>query len=660
MDLEKTLLERFPDEAIIVSPNIGIPTFLDKTTRIPGSRDVHAFTMNVISPKKLTAVDLEARFQGHIQAVPLLGIEGATQKLRRGTPLPVVVKEVVESPSLMLDSISLADLYEYRKDRPSYMLRHEFFGKDRTTFLVKGIIDIEHSEECSIWLKAHPFVMFDLVQTFPEREDRERVCFHALVVRRVDWTNMRFVQVSDLHLAKRYDEVLGVITDHIDTIMDKIDIVHLRKLFKIKGSSAKIAQEINKEFEYNKDDPLHRRYQNPNNKFRQFILWVNRAADQEDVDFVVITGDIIDYCLKEDVEKSESYDLQDTNWDVFLRLLLNEPLDSRPGPLKKVIYHEEISVPVFTLTGNHDVRLNSYPLSAVGYYKYFGLTYIEAKLYSDPVQKAAMKAIAIDKYSLKSYYQFINPFDDYYVKLGNRLLLVLNSGSDSFINLKSLLMANPGGVGFRSTQVSFAEHIAEKFLVPGDDELRCFFISHHPIVNPALKLKRAMYLSIFRKFLPKKWIEPEYYKESNLDLHGIKDHDIIPVLSIDNGTISKGMTQILALISRFRLIALMGHTHLLREFRLSSGDGKISGEHVEKPHSALDGAFKIFWDDYTSTNNAEFIQKNRPFILQTPSLGLRRLDENQRFGAFRKITVSGPNLEEIQVMHVSDDDPTMQ
>ncbi len=62
---------------------------------------------------------------------------------------------------------------------------------------------------------------------------------------------------------------------------------------------------------------------------------------------------------------------------------------------------------------------------------------------------------------------------------------------------------------------------------------------------------------------------------------------------------------------------------------------------------------EITWDDYTVNETPAFIQENRPFVLHTPSLGIRRLEESREYGAFRMITFLGDRLENIEVRHLS-------
>jgi len=649
VELTRDSFDQYAGEVLIISPNIGIPVILDKDARIAGSDEAYTFCMNVVGPAGLPAPDCQEKLEGHVHAVPLFEIESGTMRLRRGTPLAMTLLSCEPVLAPVLDSISIADLYEFRKERPSYLLRHDFFGTDRALFLVKANINLQEAEECQTWLVSHPYLMFDLVQDFQERDPAfQRVCYHALVIRRKSWQTLNIAHATDMHVARRYDEILGVLSKELDITQGKPYMSGL-------GIKKKMQAELHEEYEYDKFDPLIRRFQNPNNKLRQFIIWANNAAAHEKLDLVLITGDNIDYCLKEHGhehgEKGELYELHETNWDVFLRILLNQPIEYRPDCTpKNIVFHEEIAVPIFTLTGNHDVRVNGYPLTATKFYQYFGMTKLEAKLYSDPVKTSEIKALHIDKYCLRPYYQYINPFDDYFLKFGDQLFIFLNSGSDALLSVKSLIMSNPASVGFKNTQIKFAKNVISKIALPING--RMFFVSHGPILNPAFK--RALLQNKLGRLLPQKWITPNFYKESSLARFGISNHDVSKKLNFTYGTITKNWGRALKLLHDHRMIALHGHTHLFREFHFSSCDHTKDCELEDLEEIKKKNPFAIYWDDYSIFKDAKFFDDDRPFDLQTPSLGIRRLEEEKKFGAFRKISLQGNQLAEIDVHYVSD------
>ena len=94
---------------------------------------------------------------------------------------------------------------------------------------------------------------------------------------------------------------------------------------------------------------------NFNQKVRDFV---KKANTMDDLDFVVIGGDLVDF-VNHGVD--DEVDPADNNWQVFEEIMtggwLEWPLYKNPG----------IKVPIFTTTGNHDWRLHPYdPLLSPG------------------------------------------------------------------------------------------------------------------------------------------------------------------------------------------------------------------------------------------------------------------------------------------------------
>ncbi len=195
--------------------------------------------------------------------------------------------------------------------------------------------------------------MFDLHQVFPDLDPSIlRICYHSIVIHSAEWDTFNFAQITDLHLSKRYDEVIGMISKKMPNIMQN------------QSPNGPMIQDLIK------------RYINPNNGLREFNLWANNEYRNGKLDFAFVTGDILDYCMKNSVRnrKAEEYELENTNWDIFLRILLNDPIELRMdcNPCG-ISPNEEISIPIFTCAGNHDVRVNGYPITTGKYYKFFGL-----------------------------------------------------------------------------------------------------------------------------------------------------------------------------------------------------------------------------------------------------------------------------------------------
>jgi predicted phosphodiesterase len=608
----------YKNQPIIISPNIGIPRFLNDSDQEQNSTSTYKFNVIVVSNEKI-GNPLEM-IQNHLFALPLFDLDPKTNKLIRGQPISIGIESSIQISALTLQDEKISKFYELGDDRVCYLLWHNFFGKKCNLFKLECKIDLLNSSDTLKWLnsKEHSFLMFDLQQTFSNSDPTQiRINYHSLVIWKKPWDSFQFAHISDLHLAKRYDELLGVMA--------------------IKSRSRKKS--------------IQRRYQNPNNHLRDFISWANKEClVNKKLDFVFITGDIVDYYLKNKFPKMETYHIDESNWGIFLNIILNKPIELRPDcDAIGVHAQQEIALPIFTLTGNHDVRVHGYPITSLGNYRKFRLTLLEANKYSDPFKQHRHKSLTIDKYCLGPYYQHINPYDDYFLNLGSNSFLFLNSGSDSFLDLKSLLMASPSAVGFSKKQYKFAFNVAKRFMKEYSDNTNNFLISHAPILNP--QLKNPLFRKIAEILKLKKWVSPEIFKETSLRRRGVKEPRADNKLDFTFGTITHNWLETLALMYRYQMIALGGHTHNNREFRYIFC-GKDSECSIKNPE-ITEIPFAIYWDNYTKTKSSEYLQKNKPFVLQTPSLGISDSWET-KWGGFRIIEIKDNKILSLSRNFVSD------
>ena len=76
--------------------------------------------------------------------------------------------------------------------------------------------------------------------------------------------------------------------------------------------------------------PLRKRLINPNNQFRRFIKIMNRKVLRNELDFIVMTGDIVDYTVLSRLAKklrklnlATKFRYEDSNWKIFKNTILN-------------------------------------------------------------------------------------------------------------------------------------------------------------------------------------------------------------------------------------------------------------------------------------------------------------------------------------------------
>jgi 3',5'-cyclic AMP phosphodiesterase CpdA len=285
--------------------------------------------------------------------------------------------------------------------------------------------------------------LFNFVQKLPS-VSTFHVNFHAVYLHSKDWHNFSFIHAPDTHIAWRND----FIDDAVRQVM---------------GSDAA------------KD------YVNYNDKFRKFIGFANQLHRRGKLDFILMTGDLVDYVnigrkFGEESGHPLVANMPTDNFCFFRDLLTGWQVRSNE------VVGEELEVPLFTTTGNHDFRPNEYPIigqielreqhsdlwwlalfgfpppvdpitllagmgvvSALGidlfpldYYKDFGLTDREGMAYetgnpddlphySDADGKDYVHHLCE---APSTYCALINPDLDYAIPLGPHRIICLDSGPD--------------------------------------------------------------------------------------------------------------------------------------------------------------------------------------------------------------------------------------
>jgi hypothetical protein len=359
-----------------------------------------------------------------------------------------------------------------------------------------------------------------------------------------------------------------------------------------------------------------------------------------------MTGDLIDFCIRaESLLTAYDYNYENTNWVRFLDILLNRPIKAPAGyPLLGIAPGEELLVPIFTLPGNHDYRVGHYGIQSLGIYKHLGMKWHEAVNYTERTPFAPLETSIK---TMMSYFQYINPYLDSFLKLGNQLFIFLDSGFDALLEFKSLLMAEPALTGFSEGQLDLIRQLISEIAYKGKDG-NTFVFAHAPFINPVVKKSFVNSLASLVGLNHKQ--ELSEFKESKMIEQGksITRSDI--ELEYRAGTISNFWSETIGFVQQAKGIALNGHTHKWREFRTERADfPTIShtgyGKKVLNP-------FAIYWDDYSDmygTSELAYIQSHLPFHFQTPALGIADHDYGVDAGAFRVIEIKNHRLVKIQM-----------
>ena len=186
---------------------------------------------------------------------------------------------------------------------------------------------LEDPKELTALFRGQRLLLFDLLWTSSDGRTTKTNSHCVQVMARRDGP-LRFLHVTDLHVAHRNDQILAEV---------------------LKQDSLRLASEIEDSFV------------NFNENFRKLVGYANTLAEQGELDFVVITGDLVDFAHPG--WRDEACTVQN-NWKTFVYILAGEDDRGEGGGL---------AVAAFTSLGNHDWRLHPYPPSVRSVAKAFGL-----------------------------------------------------------------------------------------------------------------------------------------------------------------------------------------------------------------------------------------------------------------------------------------------
>ena len=113
-------------------------------------------------------------------------------------------------------------------------------------------------------------------------------------------------------------------------------------------------------------------FNNFNDNFRAFISYANKLHRLGELDFIIITGDIVDYIFENKFEEINVFGhnvgipvsdmTYNSNNFVYFENIV-KGLSGKPD----MVRNEELKVPIFTSLGNHDYRVAAYfPITRVG------------------------------------------------------------------------------------------------------------------------------------------------------------------------------------------------------------------------------------------------------------------------------------------------------
>jgi len=558
----------------------------------------------------------------------------------RGDPIIPVIMHTDPVSIKSIDNINYDNYYSPQE----YLIKHKILVNLDKFYRVT--IDFMLTDEVKEYLKKKNFLMFDIIHE--KKNEVKRINYHSLVLSKNTWKNLKFVHATDLHIAERNDRIYGIIKKWTkgfiaETVKgtkqdQKIKVSFFKRLFKPVPKKS-----------FEKSKPLKKRLINPNNNLRKFIKVMNRKVLQNDLDFIVLTGDLIDFTIlskiPKDIRKTLDFEYSESNWRVFKEIILNLPQKKRRG----VITGEELLCPIFTIPGNHDYRPFHYDLRWGNLYTKIGLKAEEAIALNDKLLANPINSITKSFRALKAYLLEINPSLDYSFKLGINNFIFLNAGSDSFKNIRDFLMGKPSVTGLSNKQVQFLENLINYKI---EKEENTFLFLHGPPINPRKTI------SLFKKSTSEILKSIDQIKESLIRKLGktISKARIDLKFDVKFGTISMNWEKLIKFCKDHTLLTLSGHTHELKEFRLGDPEQMKSTVYQAPPFSLkkLENPAAIYYDIYSEIyTNHKDIEKNSPFVVQTPALGMGGFNNPNLVGGFREIIIKKRKLTSFKVKFVN-------
>ncbi|KKN13044.1 hypothetical protein LCGC14_1010420 [marine sediment metagenome] len=559
--------------------------------------------------------------------------------LHRGKPITPSIVDIKGISITPIHNIS----YINESTPQEYLVKNRVF--EGLNKFYKVSIDFSLSKEVLKFLKLRQFVMFDI------KCGDDRINYHSLVISKQKWKNFTFIHATDLHVAERNDRIYGIVKNWTQSsIKEGVDsfIKTLKKKLKL-GIKTTTIEEVFSDIK----TPLRRRLINPNNQFRKFIKISNRKVYRNELDFIVLTGDLIDYTvlskLSKKLRKLTDFKYENSNWQVFKKIILNTPSEEKYKGVKR---GEELNCPIFTTLGNHDYRPFHYDLTWGEMYKKIGLKASEAIALNELFSASPISAISKSPLALKGYLSEVNAFYDFSLSLGNNLFIILNSGPDSFRNLRDLLKGHPSVTGVSYKQIKYLENLINTKV---NENTNIFLFLHGPPVNTGVKkFKINLFEKKGARFVKNMISE---FKESLLKKLGkpLSSARVDGIFNVKFGGVSSNWEKLIEFCKNFTVITLCGHTHDDQEFRL--GDpGEFKTSVYDAPPFKLkkiENPAAIYYDNYSEIfTDPKSIKNNGPFVVQTPALGLGSYKHPEKAGAYRVINIKGGNLASFRIQYI--------
>jgi 3',5'-cyclic AMP phosphodiesterase CpdA len=358
-----TTMDKFP---LIISPNLGCPLII---------------SVKELEQGKTIPLIIAGKYSG--SKIPLRNEFIGTLYLRRSDShkgdknTADILLSLKDEPVEITNWNQLSDFNSIEETREiiNSELHYQILGEHTRYWKLRVSIGVEDFKTLLQQRKDRYIpCLYDLV--YSDRSKKwERINYHSIQFVEDFDTDCKFIHLTDLHIATRNDEILG-------------------EVVKVKNKNSR--EEIEKSFI------------NFNNNLRDFICKANRLAEEGDLDFVVITGDLVDFAFHGWEDKTNP---DENNWKTFINILTGREN-------KKGKDSTGIKVAVFTSTGNHDWRLHPYDPNLTDYNR---------------------KSLGLEKEELKNYHYKSFDSSEYPEDERTRLSKEVTSHAFKKINLDALI-----------------------------------------------------------------------------------------------------------------------------------------------------------------------------------------------------------------------------
>lgn len=316
--------------------------------------------------------------------------------------------------------------------------------------------------------KIEDSILYDLTLQLPGGE-KYTLAPHSIYFKQ-KWTKAHIAHITDLHIARRNDG--------------------FRKQLVEAGMETTAAKS----------------YNNPNDRLREFIQYANKLHKLGQLDFILATGDLVDYVFEDGGNV-----FRNMNFPYLFEILLGK--DPAPDQVKST----ELKVPIFTTLGNHDYRSNAYYLytrvenskvdityTTQEHYSGFNLTKDEGIALTPPLKVEINRDEAVRQIipvattlhgPLYFYFRNINRTPSYTITFGDNAIVMIDGKCDAAVinttaealahvfgtesdDARQFAAGTPNSVGFNDLDLELVKDAlnqTEGVVIVG---------VHNPVVNP--------------------------------------------------------------------------------------------------------------------------------------------------------------------------------